>query len=266
MNFIATAILTMVLLFSSGCEQKNEFVIIAHRGASGYAPDHSMIAYEKAIELNSDFIELDLQMTKDDVVVAFHDSTLINFNQEDKKVSEYSFEELKRIDLGEVFNNKNPIYASNDLLGQRILSAEEIFNKFGDSTNYYIEIKSPNNGIEESLGNLFKKYNLYNNKNTRIIIQSFYLESLEYFHKNFPKLETVYLINNADLDEVLNALPSEVDGLGVNYNYISYEDIQKIKNKGLYVHVYTVNEKHVADELIKWGVDGIFTDYPDILQ
>lgn len=253
-------------IFFYNAQKDEEILIIAHRGASAYAPEHSMAAYERAIELEADFIELDLQMTKDNVVVAFHDSNLSNWTQEDKEIADYTFEELKKIDIGKIFNDKNKNYANDDWIGQRILSVEEIFTQFSDSVNYYIEIKKPNMGIENSLGESLKKHNLYKNPNTKVIIQSFHLESLDYFHEHYPQLDTVYLIEELTDKEILKSLPFQINGIGINHLNLNQETIKQIKRKGLYIHAYTVNEKETVEFLIKNGISGIFTDYPDILE
>ena len=117
---------------------------IGHRGASAYAPEHTFAAYDLALEQGADYIEIDLQMTADGVLVAMHDKTLNRTADAPEGVPEQycrglvskkTLEQIKMCDAGSWFGTE---YA-----GEQIPTLEEIFERYGTSVNYYIETKNP---------------------------------------------------------------------------------------------------------------------------
>jgi len=167
---------------------------IGHRGASAYAPEHTFAAYDLALEQGADYIEIDLQMTADGVLVALHDKTLNRTADAPEGVPEWycrglvskkTLEQIKMCDAGSWFS---PEYA-----GEQIPTLEEIFDKYedpnyeGPPVNYYIETKNPDAapGMEEELLRLMDKYALIEPaaENWRVLIPSFSAESLMEIHE-----------------------------------------------------------------------------------
>src|ERR687890_120249 len=144
---------------------------IGHRGASGYAPEHTFASYDLALEQGADYIEIDLQMTADGVLVAMHDKTLNRTADAPEGVPEQycrglvsnkTLEQIKMCDVGSWFNEAYPEYANEDYVGLQIPTLEEIFLKYGTSVNYYIETKNPDAapGMEDELLSLMDEYGL----------------------------------------------------------------------------------------------------------
>jgi glycerophosphoryl diester phosphodiesterase len=171
---------------------------IGHRGASAYAPEHTFAAYDLAIAQGADYIEIDLQMTADGVLVALHDKTLNRTADAPEGVperycrglvSKKTLEQIKMCDAGSWFS---PEYAD-----QRIPTLEEIFLKYGTSVNYYIETKNPEAapGMEEELLRLMREYELIEPaaENWQVLIQSFSAESLQKIHALEPSLPLIQL-------------------------------------------------------------------------
>ena len=139
------------LLLVVGCTQTSakpvpltadDLLVIAHRGASTYAPDHTLVAYEMAVDMGADYIELDLQMTNDGKLVALHDS-VISLRGVERTVADMTVDELQFYAPGMEFNEENPLYATVAYEDVRVPELGEILQHFGDQTKYYIEIKSP---------------------------------------------------------------------------------------------------------------------------
>src|SRR5262249_49761528 len=140
---------------------------IGHRGASGYAPEHTFASYDRAIALGADYIEQDLQLTKDGVLIAMHDATLDRTARGEAAnckgaVIEKTIAQIKTCDVGTCFNEAYPQYARPEYVGARIPTLEEIFERYGHKPNYYIETKNPEEapGMEEKLVELLTKYQL----------------------------------------------------------------------------------------------------------
>lgn len=117
-------------------------LIIAHRGASGYTSEHTIPSYDLAIKKNADYTEIDLQMTKDGVLVAVHDDKVDRTTNGEGDVKNYTCRELKGLDVGSWFNLTNTQNASEKYFNLHIPSLNEIIEKYGDKVNYYIKTKS----------------------------------------------------------------------------------------------------------------------------
>src|SRR5262245_2273313 len=142
-------------------------LIIGHRGASGYAPEHTFPSYDLALELGADYIEPDLQMTSDGVLVAMHDPTLDRTARGDSadcrgKVIDKTAAQIARCDVGTWFNQAHPEAARDSYAGARIPTLEEMFQRYGRRARYYIETKNPEEapGMEEKLIALLDRYAL----------------------------------------------------------------------------------------------------------
>jgi glycerophosphoryl diester phosphodiesterase len=130
-----------------------KFLVIAHRGASFQAPEHTMAAYRLAHDMEADYLEIDLQMTKDGVLVALHDFTVDRTTNGTGAVTDMTLAEIKKLDAGSWFNQKYPDMANLDYIGAPIPTFQEVIDEFGLGVNYYLETKVPekNEGIEDEL-------------------------------------------------------------------------------------------------------------------
>lgn len=246
-----------------------EFMVIGHRGASGYAPEHTIEAYHQAKELGADYIELDLQLTKDGVLIAMHDDTLDRTTNGTGLVSDYTLEQLKELDAGAWFNQNNPKKAKENYAGLQIPTLEEIFQEFGNTVNYYIETKSPseNKGMEQELFSLLTKYDLLEDVaiQQQVIIQSFSEESLHLIYdlnKDIPLIQLYNFDNSAVLsNDQLDAVSKYAVGIGVNYTSLTRNFGDQIRHTSLLLHPYTVNTAKEIASAIEMGATGVFTDY-----
>ncbi|MBO0588035.1 hypothetical protein I2484_12135 [Sporosarcina sp. E16_8] len=270
----------LLLLVSSGSTKPpveraslpdDQFLVIAHRGASAYAPPHTLTAYELAINMGSDYIELDVHMTRDRKLVAMHDSYL-TFQDTEQAIADVTFNELQLYMPGEEFNERNPRYASPIYKQLRVVELEDILLHFGDSVNYYIEIKSPHAypGIEKELLHLLRENNLLRGDDVipKVIIQSFNENSLKAIFAMEPSIPLIKLYSfdkEAHLSKKkVQQLKEYASGVGVNVDSVTKKFIKSMHKEGLDVHPFTVNEEKLIRKLMKLGADGVFTDNPDV--
>jgi glycerophosphoryl diester phosphodiesterase len=247
---------------------------IGHRGASGYAPEHTIPAYDLALEQGADYIEIDLQMTADGVLVAMHDKTLNRTADAPEGVpkrycrglvSKRTLEQIKLCDAGSWFS---PEYA-----GLEIPTLEEIFQRYGTSVNYYIETKNPDAapGMEEELLRLMEKYGLIEPaaENWQVLIQSFSAESLMKIHELEPTLPLIQLYwsgSSKTIQRDLEMASTYAVGIGPYKKDVDAELVAAAHELCLAVHPYTVNTVEEMQTLISLGVDGMFTNFPDRLD
>lgn len=253
--------------------KKDRNVSIAHRGASGYAPEHTFYAYDKSNEeFKADYIELDLQMTKDGDLIAMHDEDVERTTGHKGRVDDYTTDELKQMDAGSWFNKKYPQYAKKEYKGAKIPTLEEILDRYGDNANYYIETKSPDvyPGMEEKLLYSLKKNNLLSDQklnNGQVVIQSFSQESLLKVANMNNQIPLVQLVDKGELsiftDKDLKFISSYAIGVGPDYRDLNKVMVQNLHNYNLKVHPYTVNNEKDMREMLNIRVDGVFSNYID---
>ena len=284
MSAAVTLVLVMSVSVAAGAPGKKgpadaPVLNIGHRGASGYAPEHTIPAYDLALELGADYIEQDLQMTKDGVLVALHDDTLDRTARGPKgnctgPVIEKNLRQIKPCDVGTWFNETYPQYAKPEFVGLKIPTLEEIFQRYGKTVNYYIETKNPEAapGMEEELLRLMDGYGLTQPAAERwqVLIQSFSPASLQKIHALKPSLPLVRLYysteTSATIQADLAAARAYAVGIGPSKTDVDGQLVTAAHERCLDVHPYTVNEKPEMEALIALGVDGMFTNFPDRLD
>ena len=250
-------------------EKHKDILNVSHRGASGYAPEHTLVSYDMGEKMHGDYIEIDLQMTKDGQLIAMHDEKVDRTTDGTGSVKDYTLDQIKQLDAGSWFNETYLQYAKPEYEGLKVPSLEEVFQKFGKNASYYIETKSPDiyPGMEKELLRLVNEYKINKDK---LLVQSFSPDSLKIMHKLDPSVQLVQLISYRSYATVTDAEIAEVKkyamGVGPNHTYLNEEYIQKIVGSGLEIHPYTVNDKERMKQLIDWGVTGMFTNFPDRLH
>jgi glycerophosphoryl diester phosphodiesterase len=240
-------------------------IIIGHRGASGYAPEHTFASWDRALEIGVDYIEQDLQMTSDGVLVVMHDATLDRTTSGTGEVMAHTFAQINQLDAGSWFNAK--------FSDARVPSLRQVFERYGTRVNYYIETKNPEDapGMEEKLLELIAEFELYAGaiEKWQVLIQSFSKPSLLKIQQLDAQLPLIQLIPkefaSPQIQQHLADIHAYAIGIGPARSSVDAELVDAAHAHGLVVHPYTVNEESDQKRLIALGVDGMFTDYPDRL-
>ncbi len=249
-------------------------VIVAHRGASGHAPEHTIPAYDLAIQMGAEYIEQDVLPTADGVLVVIHDDTLDRTARGPAEncsgnVSEKTLAQLKTCDMGSWFNETYPDRAREEYVGLQIPTLEEIFQRYGQNANYYIEIKpntTADGSVEQSLLELIKQYDLYAGmvERRQVLVQSFIPTSLLSMYALDQQVPLIQLYAaGATLTAPLIA--SYAFGMGpataeLELNPLLVDEAHLL---GLAVHPYTVNSNEDLANVAAQCVDGAFTNFPD---
>ncbi|WP_159067740.1 glycerophosphodiester phosphodiesterase [Paenibacillus ihuae] len=241
---------------------------IAHRGASGYAPENTIPAFELAVEMKADIIEIDIHLTKDGIPVVIHDDTVNRTTNGKGYVKNMTLEQLERLDAGTWFNESYPMFARDKYAGTTIPTLDQVFETFGKEIKYILEIKdsAPSPGIETLINESIQKYDLED----VVAIHSFSAGSLRKFHKINPDIPLYQLVwydyNAVRVSETyLKDIKSYAVGISPNFQGISKAYVSQVKNFGLKVMPYTVNYQVNMDKAYSWGVDGVYTNFPDRL-
>ncbi len=230
-------------------------LVIAHRGASGDAPENTIAAFELALRQGADAIALDVQLSKDDQPVVIHDLTLERTTDGAGPVRGHSVRELKRLDAGG--------WRGSEFRGQRVQTLQEVFERFRDRTRFWIELRAGSAlypGIEERVISMIEVYEVLEHA----LVQSFDPEALSQIHALNPEVRLGALADQGPIESLI-ASPGAANALCPGAHVVTKQALAAIREAGLDCYVWTVNEPAQMDLLVEWGVSGIITDRPELL-
>ncbi|WP_377890652.1 glycerophosphodiester phosphodiesterase [Alkalihalobacillus sp. R86527] len=270
MKKIITGALTTMLAFSlivqpSGnafAKNYNDTLTIAHRGASGYAPENTMAAFEKAVDMKSDVFELDVQLSQDGELVVIHDTSVDRTTNGSGKVKDHTLAELRDLDAGSWFGEA--------FTGERIPTLGEVLDEYRGKSGILIEIKSPSlyPEIEQKVADELKERNMHKPNNNKIIVQSFDHDSVQTFHNILPSVPVGVLVYNpADLtDQSLEDFSRYAEYVNPSKGLVDKDLVKSIHDYDMDIHPWTARDHESVEALEEAGVDGIITDYPDYVE
>lgn len=261
---LLSRVIVLTLLFRLDVFSQSP-IVIAHRGASAYAPENTLASFEKAIEMGALVIETDVHQTKDSVVVIMHDLSVDRTTNGKGLIKDISSKDFKQLFVTslEVEKQKEKIHPP---------TLEEAIQLINGRCKLLIELKKGNSyypNIEKHIVDLIDKYKAHGWIST---IHSFEKEPLMNFAKrdssiNLQKLIVFNLpLVSFNFDKHFNKDDfKNWEGVNVYYKFCSKRVIKKIHKLGKTVYVWTVNNPRKARKLARRGVDGIITNKPDIL-
>jgi glycerophosphoryl diester phosphodiesterase len=249
-------------------------LIMAHRGESGNIPENTMVALEAAFKLGVDVLESDVQLTKDNEIVLFHDESLERTTGKLGIIRSYTLEQLWQFDLGYNFTTDYGDTYPYRGKGLRIVTLREAFERFPDAI-FNLDIKDTAQSAPMELARLIADMD----RKQSVIVASFHGSQLEYFRELAPDTPT-----SAHPGEVKKfVLSTKIGFPRIKPQDIHYKAFQVPIKSGplsvvtkkftkmaheldVAVHVWTINDEPTMNYLLDLGVDGIFTDYPSLLK
>jgi len=225
--------------------------IIAHRGASALVKfENTMEAFNKAIELGAPVMEFDVRITKDNIMISYHDDSISN----GKKIRDLTYEEIQ-------------VHANSK--GFSIPKVEEILKISRDRIMLDIELKEA--GYEKEVIKLVKKYLRYD----EFVMKSFLDEVIITIKKIDANIRTglllgigntniISLTRISELFPLFRILKTRPDFISPNYNLLKFGFISRMKLLNLPIWVWTVNDEKLMKNLFSKGINGIITDRPDV--
>lgn len=232
-------------------------LIIAHRGASGDAPENTMAAFQLAIDKKADGMELDVHLTKDGEVVICHDDDVKRTTNGQGLIKDMTLEELRRLDAGSWYGES--------FGGEAIPTLKE-FMALVAGTQLLINLEIKNlpyyhKGIEEKLIRSVHEHDMLD----RVVISSFDHYALAETARLEPRMKLGVLFSTRIMEPwaYVQQLPFTAYSLHPHYSFVDEAYIRQSHAHGFKVYPYTVNEKEWAIPLTKAGLDGVITNYPD---
>jgi glycerophosphoryl diester phosphodiesterase len=230
--------------------------VIAHRGASGHAPENTFAAFQRAVELGGTFIETDLHVTRDGRFVAIHDDTVERTTNGSGDVCNFTLDELREVDAGMWFDRA--------FMGERIPTLEEIleFSREHDVV-FYLELKyAAVWGMDHALVAALQKAQ----SAPRTIVISFDPATLTPLRRLDPSIMTGLLVEDAKPDSIQAAIDLGARQLCPRVSSVTPELVEKAHRADLQVVTWTANTLADMRAMMAAGVDGIMTDFPDRLR
>lgn len=296
-KFMGMAII--VLTIGAGCKVQQvadqqqaalpPFDIQGHRGARGLMPENTIPAMYKAIDVGVTTLEMDVHITMDKKVILSHDDHInpsYTLNSEGREITKEEAEKLaiyqmdftrvSTFDVGSKFYDRFPgqqkIKAQIPLLANLIDSVQTYLESTGKMQVFYnIETKLNPSGdnvlhpepeeFVELLMNVLKQKGI----TPWVIIQSFDIRTLKVLNKKYPHVRTSYLVEKDSFKVNLKKLGFVPTIYSPKASLITAELIKQVHAQGVKIIPWTVNKKEEIEHLKSLGVDGIISDYPDIL-
>ncbi len=256
--------LSPALIFNYDRNPNQKFVKVGHRGAAGLAPENTLSAIAEGLKSKADRIEIDVQQTKDGIVVVMHDETLDRTTNGNGLIKDCTYSQLSKLDAGSWFDKK---YEK-----EKIPTLDETIKFINGRAELLIEIKKGDDYYPNIEKNVLKIIG-ENNCRSWCIIHSFYTKVLERVHKKDPLIRLHKLfagkisllpilfgkgIETFDFDEY-----PYIEEYSLYYCFANKGIIKTLKARGKKVNVWLVNDQQIIDDMIALGVDGIITDFPN---
>jgi len=238
----------------------NRLLNIAHRGASKLAPQNTMAAFEKALEIGADGIEFDVRLSADGVPVVIHDATLDATTDGSGRVDAMRLAQLKQLDAGSSFD---PAFA-----GERIPTLAEVLETLGGKLFLNIELKGLepfDRGLERAVVALVEQYAM----EEHVLLSSFNPLAVRRVQRFAPRIPTGLIYQRrAPLARRLAhvIMPRFPEALHPHHAVVDEQHIRRARAHNARMNVWTVDDPTEMRRLIALGVDGIITNVPDVLR
>lgn len=227
---------------------KNNFIVYAHRGASAYAPENTLQSFYLGIQMGANGIETDVQLTKDGVLVLFHDNTVDRVTDGHGLLSNFTYDELKNLNV-----------KKNEHI-DKIITFEEFVQRFGwRDLTLAIELKG--NGVAEETARIIKKYGIED----KCIITSFKYKELVDMSKHEPKIRLGYLVSEVNDEVVKQFNETKFFEICPKIDVIDTDFVKYWNGKGYGVRAWGISNQEKMINAYNYGVSGMTVNFPDKL-
>ena len=229
------------------------FMVIAHRGASSYAPENTFAAFDLAIRMGVHHIELDVEATSDGHIVVIHDDTVDRTTDGSGPVTEHTLEALQTLDAGSWFGA--------EFAGARIPRFDEVLSRYKGQAHIHTEIKGRSTYLSQQTADVVRQHGMMD----QVTITSFQKTRLEEIRAYAPELTTGWL-----LADVSDPVISQARDLGLRQicpraNTVTAELVSRLHAEGFVVRAWGVATEALMRQVVQAGADGMTVNFPDKL-
>ena len=251
-------------------------MVIAHQGGEWLRPSNTLVAFDHAVELGVDVLEMDIHQTQDGVIVLMHDATVDRTTNGSGVIKEMTFAEIRELDAGYYWTDDEEQTYPYRGQGIQVPTLEEMFQRYPEM-RLNIEIKQETPSMVRPFCQLISDYNM----EEKILVATFHQATVEEFREACPhvitsmvepEIQRFFGLNAAYLGALFQApgtafqVPrtSSLPVIG-EVDVITERFVRVAHSHNIQVHAWTINETAEMERLIELGVDGIITDRPDLL-
>jgi glycerophosphoryl diester phosphodiesterase len=249
-------------------------LVIAHQGGDGIRPGDTMPAFENAVAIGADVLEMDAHITKDSQIVLMHDEKVDRTTDGSGLIEDLTLDQLKQLDAAYKWTNDDGHTFPYRGQGIQVPTLEELFQQF-PKMRYVIEIKLTQNPIDKPLCKLIRDHNMQD----KVVIASFHDVAMQNFRATCPEVATsasrgevtkFVLLGKAFLSGLVapkyeSIQPPYDPAESLNIRIMTKRFIREAHAKNLAVEPWTVDDPALMKQYIEWDVDGIMTDRPDLM-
>jgi glycerophosphoryl diester phosphodiesterase len=249
-------------------------LIVAHRGASDDAPEHTHFAYAEAVTQGADSIEVDLRLTADGALVCLHDETLTRVAGDPRRVDDVTLDELRTLDVGTWFNTAHPDRARPEFAESRPLPLVEHLawlRETASDVGVHAEMKEPSRHdgrMEEAVVAALHDHIGAGADPDRIVVETFEVDALRRVRELAPELAVGLLWVEVTPQNVAAEfdLAVGVSGPSIWSLFAAPDHVERCRERGIEVHVWTADDEEEVEALTEIGVDAIVTNRPGFVR
>ncbi len=224
----------------------SKFMIIAHRGASGRWPENTLLAFRQALDAGARWLELDVHLSADGQLVVIHDFTLQRTTDGRGRVENHSLAELRKLDAG---------------MGEKIPLLEEVLELAKDRASVNIELKGAGTG--QAVASVLQQRFSLGQQAEEFLASSLNKKELMVLSPLQPEVPLALVSERVDRSFWQAAEELNVWSLNLDKSCIDQALVAEVKAQKRKLLVFTVNDNEQLNQLKAWGVDGVFTDFPE---
>ena len=231
----------------------SDFLVIAHRGASSYAPENTLAAFDLALQLGVKHLECDVHASRDGQIVIIHDDTVDRTTNGTGRVTDYTLAELQKLDAGSWFGEQ--------FAGEHIPTCEDILARYKGRAHFHIEIKGRTAHLAVWTVDLIRRHAMTD----QVTITSFQIAPLQETRAYAPELPTGWLVPEAS-----DAIIAQAQALGITQlcpraPTITPALVQRLQTAGFVVRAWGVATEELMRQVVEAGAAGMTINFPDTL-
>jgi glycerophosphoryl diester phosphodiesterase len=230
-----------------------DIMVIAHRGASSYAPENTLAAFELALQMGVRDLELDVHATRDGHIVVIHDENVDRTTDGSGPVASHTLSALKALDAGS--------WLAPRFSGERVPTLEEVFERYKGQAHIHTEIKGHATDLTKRTVDLIRRHGMV----AQVTITSFQRARLEETRSYAPELPTGWLVT-----EITDAVIAQARAMGLTQlcpraNTVTPELVDRLRGAGFVVRAWGVANEDLMRAVVTAGADGMTVNFPDKL-
>jgi glycerophosphoryl diester phosphodiesterase len=230
-----------------------DFMVIAHRGASAYAPENTLAAFDLALQLGCRHLELDVDLTQDDQIVVMHDDTVDRTTNGTGPVGSHTLAALRALDAGAWFGVP--------FTGERIPTYAEVLERYRGRAHLHTELKGRAANLASSTVDLIRQYGMVEH----VTVTSFQYPRLAEARAYAPELPTGWLVTEVSDETITQAQALGLTQICPKADRVTPALVRRLHAEGFVVRAWGVDDDALMRQVVEAGADGMTVNFPDTL-